>query len=539
MEKYYCFGHQNPDTDSVCSAIALSYLKRSLGINVEERVLGDINKETKFVLNYFKVKEPKYLNDVKIRIKDIKYRKNCFIKDDNSILDLYDFLSKENTTGAPIIDNNKRFLGLITAKDILKKSFNLEDETLYTSYDNLLKTLDAVAVVRNDEEIRGTIHAISFAHETFEKNRKLTNDDILIIGDRHHIIEYAIQNKAKLIIIVGGKDFKKEHIKLAKKNKVNLIKTNMTTFETSRIIMYSNYIRKILDKETSYIIHEKDYYDDFLTMSENLQIDNYPVLDINGKCLGLLRKSEISKLNKRKVILVDHNEIDQSVPGLDEAEITEIIDHHKIGKLSTNSPINFRNMIVGSTCTIVYFLYKENNIKITKQIAGLMLSGMISDTLLFKSPTTTDTDKYVAKELNKICKLDLEKYGMSMFKAGTSLEGLSINDILNVDSKLFKDGDISFRISQMLTLNYEEILNKKEEYIEEIERQKQKQGIDHYIFAITDIINNGSYLLCDSESENLVKKAFKMKLVNGNSFANGCISRKKQLVPQIIDALEK
>ena len=539
MEKYYCFGHMNPDTDSVIASITLANLKRELGINAEERVLGDINKETEFVLKYFNVPKPKYLNDVKIRIKDLNYRKKTYMFEEDSIESVYDFMIKHNTTGVPIVDESKKFIDLVTAKDILKKSMHITDAMLYTSYDNILKTIKGEEVVRVNDEIIGKINAVSFSHETFENNVKLNENEILIIGDRQHIIEYAINSKVKLIIFIGGLPIKHEYIKLAKKNKVNVIKTPLNTFDVARLILYSNYIKKLINGDTSYVVHEKDYYDDFISSTEHLQIDNFPVLDKNGNCLGLLRKSEINKPSRRKVILVDHNEVEQSAAGIEEAEITEIVDHHKIGRISTTSPINFRNMIVGSTNTIIYFLYKENNVKISKTMAGLMLAAIISDTLLFKSPTTTETDKMVAKELNKICKLNIEKFGLKMFKEGTSLEGMTIEDVLNQDLKTFTVEDKTFTISQMLTLNYAEILDQKEEYLKEIEKIKNETRSDYYLLAITDIINDGSYLMYDTESEELFKKAFKLNKIFNGVFVPKYVSRKKQLVPAIMDALEK
>ena len=539
MEKILIFGHNNPDTDSVTASITLANLKRKLGMNVEERVLGDINKETKFVLDYFNVKEPRYLNDTKLRIKDMDYRKNCYINEYSSIEDTYKFMLDKNTTGVPVVDNNKKFINLVTAKDILKKIIYSNDTTLITSYDNLLKTLNGEEVVRINNEIEGNIVAAAFAHSTFENNIILTNDDIIIVGDRHYIIDLAIKSKIKLLIIIGGNEIKKEHIKLAKKNKVNVIKTNLNTFETSRIILNSNYIKKLCDKDNPYVIHEKDSYDDFMDMSKNLLVDNYPVVDKNGICKGLLRKSELPKSNKRKVILVDHNEIEQSAVGLEEAEIIEIVDHHKIGRVSTNMPINFRNMTVGSTNTIIYQMYKENKIKISKEMAGLMISGILSDTLILKSPTTTSLDIEVVKELNKICKLKINEYGLEMFKSGTSLEGMNINDILNLDSKTFKNNDITFTVSQVFTLNVNEILNNKDEYLNMIDNIKNDSKVNTYLFVITDIINNGSYILFDKDSIDVIEKAFNLKKVYEGIFVKNIVSRKKQIVPLLIDSLEK
>lgn len=538
MQKLYVFGHINPDTDSVCAAITLANLKRMEGMNAEERVLGNINKETKYVLDYFKVKEPKYLNDTKLRIKDLNYRHNYYINENASIEDTYNYMLNKNTTGVPIVDSNKKFLNIITSKDILNKSLGLNDAELYTSYQNILNTLNGEVVVKVDDEIKGVVTAAAFAHETFENVKELTNEDILIVGDRHYIIDLAIKSKVKLIIIVGGNIPKKEHIKEAKKNKVNIIKTNMNTFETARVILNSNYIKKIIDKEAEYILYEKDYYDDFISWSKDLQIDNYPVLDKNGICKGLLRKSELSGSNKRKVVLVDHNEIEQSAIGLEEAEIVEIVDHHKIGRVSTTHPINFRNMIVGSTNTIIYSMYKEKGVKIDKTMAGLMLAGIISDTLLLKSPTTTDMDIKAVKELNKIVKLNVEKFGLEMFKSGSSLEGMTYEEVLEMDSKTFKSGDEEFTISQAFTLDIDNILKDKDNYLMEMDKLMKETGVKRFIFAVTDIIKNGSYILYDSKSEDVVKKAFNIKKVEEGVFLKDVVSRKKQIVPAVLDAID-
>lgn len=538
MEKMLVFGHINPDTDSVTASITLANLKRKMGLNVEERVLGDINKETKFVLDYFNVKEPRYLNDTKLRIKDMDYRKNCFINEYSSIMETYDYMMENNTTGVPIVDADKKFISLVTAKDILNKSIFSNDVSLITSYDNIIKTINGREVVRISDEIEGSIKAAAFAHATFESNVNLTRDDIIIVGDRHYIIELAIKSKVKLLIIVGGNTLKKDEIKLAKKNKVNVILTDLNTFETSRIILNSNYVKKLASK-TNYVLYEKDSYDDFMEKSKSLKVDNYPVVDKNLVCKGLLRKSELGKSNKRKVILVDHNEIEQSAIGLEEAEIIEIVDHHKIGRVSTKVPINFRNMAVGSTNTIIYELYKENKVKISKEMAGLMISGIISDTLLLKSPTTTIHDKNAVKALKKICKLNINKYGIEMFKAGTSLEGMSVSDILNLDSKTFKNNDITFTVSQAFTLDILEILNDKDKYLDEIDNIMNDSKVDAYVFVITDIIKNGSYLLYNKECEESIRKAFNLKKVSEGVFVKDVVSRKKQIVPVLIDSLEK
>ena len=538
MKKVYVFGHSKPDTDSVCAAITLANLKRELGINAEERVLGPINKETQFVLNKFKIKEPRYLNDVKIRIKDIKYRKNCYKDQYSSIKEVYDYMRKINTTAVNIVDEKKKLVNLITAKDILKKILYPESEYLLTSYKNILETIDGESVVKVDDEICGKISTVSFAHSTFESQFSLGEEDILIIGDRHYIIDLAIRSKVKLIIIIGGVSLKEEHIKFAKKQKVNIIRTNLKSFETARLIFYSNYIKNILNEKEPYSVRIGDYYDDFLEWSKDLKIDNFPVIDKNDVCKGLLRKSEIDKPDKRNVILVDHNEAFQSAIGLEESNIIEIVDHHRIGRISTNEPISFRNMPVGSTNTIIYYLYKECGVKISKDMAGLMMAAIISDTLLFKNPTTTDIDKYVVNELQKICKLKPEKFAKEMFEAGTSLEGLSIDTIIVRDSKLYEINNKRVTVSQVFTMDIENILKEKDSYLSSLEKAKKDSLSDYFIFVITDVIKNGSYFMYGLEDEALIKKAFKLKEINMGFYVQDCVSRKKQIVPLIIDALE-
>ncbi len=538
MEKVYVFGHMNPDTDSVCAAINLANLKRCLGVRAEERVLGPISKETKFVLDYFKVKEPRYLNDTKLRIKDIKYRNNCILNEYTSIKDVYDFMLKVNTTAVSIVNDSGHLINLITAKDILRRILYPESDYLKTSYSNILSTLCAEEIVHVDDEICGKVTTASFAHSTFESQIELGSEDILIVGDRHYIIELAIKSKVKLIVIIGGAQIKKEHIKEAKKNKVNIIRTNLKSFETARLIVYSNYIKNILNKKEPYFVNNKDYYDDFLKWSAPLKIDSFPVVDKNGKCIGLLRKSEIDKLNKRKVILVDHNEPEQSAIGLEEAEIVEIVDHHKIGRISTNQPINFRNMTVGSTNTIIYFLYQECGVKISKEIAGLMMSGIISDTLFFKSPTTTDIDRNVVKFLSKICKVNPEKYAGEMFKAGSSLAGLTKEEIVLGDVKTFDIASHKVSVSQVFTMDCDYILNSLDDYLSIIESEKLNNKVDYFIFVVTDIVKNGSYIIFDKSSSDVVKRVFGKKSVSEGFFVKDVVSRKKQILPNIIDALE-
>ena len=538
MREVLIFGHKNPDTDSVTSAIALSSLKNKIGMISKPMVLGRINKETEFALNYFKIDIPEYLDDVKLQIKDIDYYKNCNINEKSSIKKAYDYMFKNNVTGVPVVDNNNKFKGLLTSKMIGAELINGDITYINTSYYNIMEVLNGEEVLKFNEEIKGSVIAASYRSETFLNKYELKNDTIMIVGDRHSLIEKAIESKIKLLIIIGGFNIKEEHVKLAEENKVNIIRTPYDTYHTAKLISLSNYCKNLTGDMRNIKINENDFYDDFKERSNKLGYNNYPVVDDNNNCLGLIRITDINDLSRKQVILVDHNESSQSVDGLDEAEILEIIDHHKLGNITTSMPINFRNMTVGSTNTIIYSMYLENNVEIDPSIAGLMLSGIISDTLKFTSPTTTEYDKYVANKLAYIANVNIDKYSNKMFKAGTDLKGKTIEEILDRDLKVFEEENKRIAVSQVITLNSEEILEKKEEYIEKINEIKKNRQYDIFVVSITDIIKNGSYIFYDDDSKVLISDAFNIDIYEGY-FLDKCLSRKKQIIPPIVNVIKK
>lgn len=537
LRKIYIFGHKKPDTDSVTAAISLSYLKNELGIKAKPMILGDINEETKFVLNYFGYKTPAFLEDVKLQIKDLNYYRDCCISDKISIKNAYQYMNDKNITGVPIIDKNKKLIGLLTSKLLVSELINRDFTKLNTSYDNIIEVLNGEEILKFDDEITGNIIAAAFRSTTFLNTSNLESNTIMIVGDRHSLIEAAVENKIKLLIIVGNLEIKEEHINIAKENKVNIIRTSYDTYQTSKLIELSNYVKNIIPNSENIHFNENEYYDDFKEKSIKYGHNNYPVVNNKGICLGLIRITDINRMNKKQVILVDHNDANQSVEGLAEAEILEIVDHHNIGTITTNMPINFRNMTVGSTNTIIYSLYNESNIQIPKDIAGLMLSGIISDTLKFTSPTTTEYDKYVAKRLARIAEINIDEYAIKMLKAGTNLSGKSIDEIILGDVKTYDVNDKKIAIAQLLTFNPEEILDNKEEYIKKINEIKQNREFDLLVLCITDMIKDGSYILYDEQSEQLIKEAFNVSDIYEGYFLSKCLSRKKQLVPLIMNVI--
>lgn len=536
MEKIYIFGHKNPDTDSVTSSLALEYLKKQQGYNVEARILSEVNDETKFVLNNFGFNVPKYLNDTKLQIKDLEYHKNLFVNQHSSIKDIYNSMSFNNVTGVPIVDDELRFVGIVTAKTLLKDLLNVDNEKLITSYNNILKTLDGEEVLKYDNEINGNLITASFKSTTFLDNIILTNEDILIVGDRHSIIEAAVNSKIKLLIITGNGNIKDEHLNIAKENKVNIIKTSLNTYKTVKEICLSNYAKNIISNERPYTIQENEYYDDFQEKIKKLGFNNYPVIDKNGICKGLIRITDINKKKKKKVILVDHNEPEQSVIGLNETEILEVIDHHNIGSLLTNSPINFRNMAVGSTNTIIYFLYNENRISIPKDIASIMLSGILSDTLGLTSPTTTNIDRKVVEKLEQISGLEYKQFTKELFNASLNFNEKTERELINSDMKAFQYNGLSFKVSQITTMSSEDIMLRKQQLLDELELINKESNTDFSLLFIVDILKNGSYLLYTEKEVtiDILERAFN-KSIHEGVFLEGCLSRKKQVIPAIME----
>lgn len=537
MNKVYIFGHQSPDTDAVTSAISLSHLKNKLGMDTEPRVLGHINKETKYVLDKFGVKEPKYLNDVKLQLKDLDYHKGLFVDENKSIDYVYKFLTEKGVTGTPVVTDGNKYKGIITIKDIAKKLISNDFDKIDSNYSNILETVSGEEVLKFDDEIKGNVLVASYDSDTFISNVNLNSNSILIVGDRQDIIKKAIDDNVKLIVVTGPEKITEENLKLAENNKVNVIKTNIDSFHTSKLICLSNKIGTLLVEDTSKIFRENDYYTDFVEATKKLKHNNYPILNNDDVCLGLIRITEIINKNNKKVMLVDHQEKEQSVIGLDEANILEIVDHHKIGNINTTNPINFRNMTVGSTNTIVYFMYKENNVEIPKEIAGIMLSGLLSDTLCLQSPTTTEIDKKVAEDLALIAGVDYKKYALDMFKAGTSLEGLTKEEVIKSDFKSFPIGDEKMAIGQVFTLDVDRIFDELDTYIEKLEEINNKEGYKFIIIAITDILKNGSYLIFTENAKSVLESIYKLDDIKQGYYVDGLVSRKKQILPAILSEL--
>jgi len=538
MGKTYIFGHKKPDTDSVTSCIALSYLKNKLGKETEPRVLGSLNKETSFALSYFNVEEPDYLNDVKLQMKDVNFHKNFMVEEKTPIYNGYQCMIQDGLTGLPVVDKDKQFIGLITMKDLSRMFLNATSNELNTSYDNLLQVLSGEEILRFDEEITGELLVAAYRSTTFIQNVCLNKNKVLIVGDRHSIIEYAATSGIKLIIIAGGGEIKEEHLALAKENHVNVIRSSYDTYHIAKLMPLTNYIKTMVHSYNPTKFEDTDFISDVLEINDKLKHTNYPIVNHQNECLGLFKITDLSEKEPKKVILVDHNEKAQSADGIGEAEILEIIDHHNLGSITTASPINFRNMAVGSTCTIVYNLFLEQDIEIPKEIAGLLLSGIVSDTLILKSPTATKKDREAVLALSTLAGVDYESYGMELLKAGTSLEGMSAEDVIYNDFKVFNVGEKAFAIGQFFTMNFDDIKQEEENYIRALDEIAEANHYDLIALYVTDIVKNGSYILYNKKAKSLLESAYNIEVLEQGHYFDGCVSRKKHVVPVIMEVFE-
>ena len=538
-EKVYVFGHQKPDTDSVAASISAAYLMNQKYKEYEfvPRILGKISKETSFILNRFNIETPEFLNDVKLKVKNIGYRKDFYIHEDNSIKDAYDFITEHSTSGVPVVDYELKVKSVITLKDIAKLLVNLST-SLDTTMENILKAINGKIVNKVDDLIVGNIFLTSYRSTTFKEKEVLTQDDIVVTGDRHSIIEQAVNSKVKMIILTNGNYMKEEHLNLAIQNEINVIKTDLSIFEVIELLKLSNSLKAYKGNDVV-CLYENDFSERIEELEKKYNYTNLPVVDKDDKCLGLLRYNETFDINKVKVLLVDHNEKNQSVEGLDEADIIEIIDHHKMGNLSTDKPINLRCMTLGSTCTILYSMYKEQHINIPDDIKGIMLSAILSDTLCLKSPTTTKTDEKVVHELAKALDINYEEYALEMFKEGSDLSDKDPEDIVTQDFKRFTMDDHLIGVGQVFVTGMDAIKEKQPFLKDALESVKKAGDFYATTLFVTDILTSTSYLYYTDSFKEVLEKAFKIEELEQGYSLKDVVSRKKQIIPKIMEVYKK
>lgn len=536
--KTLIFGHKNPDTDSVCSAIAYSYLKNRLNEKTEPKVLGDIKNEANYVLDFFNVPQPEILNDVKSQVKDTPFYKSIPIDENNSYLKAFKMMDQNKLNTIAITDENNYLKGILSVRDIAMELIKGDFTLLNSIFNNLLIQLEANVLVaaglNNTSEIKGKISVATEYYQSIDV--PYNHEDIVITGDVFDLIERLIKWKTGLIIICSDTEIPESIIDLAESNSVSIIQTHKNTYEVSKLIQQCNSVKNIMKKHDILKLCVDDYLTDVKEEISNTNYRNYPIVDAAGKYLGLIDRKSMYATSKKNVILVDHNEENQSVYGLNEAHILEIIDHHKLGGLTSIEPIHFINYPVGSTCTIVYQQFNINNIEIPYDIAGLLISGILSDTLYFKSPTCTHFDITAVRELNKITNLDLEIHFSNMYKAACSTEGLTIEELLYTDSKEFTNVNEKFRVSQFFTSDLDYINKNLDEILEKMKKESESKNYFMYLLAVTDIIKEGSSLYYYCNDDNFISRAFGCKSVQGD-FIKDIVSRKKQIIPQILSEL--
>ncbi len=537
MPKVYVCGHKNPDTDSICSAIAYSELKKIVeGIDAVPVRLGPLNRETRFVLNYFGVPEPIFVEDVYTQVSDISFDKPLLFKENTSMFEAWNEMIKEGVGTAAVVDNSGKLLGITTIGELAKAYlYSAQELSKYKiSVDNLIKTLNGESLTRFTDYIEGKIIVAAMSLKNVLK--RIEKGCTLIVGDRRDVQRSAILSGVNVIIVTGNNDVDEEIVELAQEKRVTIIKVAPDTFDTVKLLNQSISLSCIMKKDNIISFKISDYIDDVKEVIIRKRYRNFPVLDDDGKILGFLGRRHILDHERKKVILVDHNEFSQSVEGIQQARILEIIDHHRLGIIETDQPILFRNHPVGSTCTIVNKIYEEHGITPTSQIAGILCSAIISDTLLFKSPTCTMEDIRAAKKLAEIAGIDIETFANEMFKEGTSLEGKSIEEIFYTDFKEFKVKKYRIGIGQISTLS--DISAIKKELLKYMEEVKERKEYLLVLLMVTNIIKEWSEILFVG-SKDILQRAFNITIEGNSFYLPGAVSRKKQILPPIVKALEE
>lgn len=542
----YVIGHRNPDTDSICSAISYAALKREVtGENYKAKRAGQINPETQFVLDRFGVSTPSYVSDVRAQVKDIEIRQVEGVSKEISLKKAWTILSEDSLATLPIVDEDGKCEGLITIGDVAKAYMDVYDGTILskaqTSFSNIVETLDGELVVGDITQSLHEGKVLIAAANPDLMETYIEKGDIVILGNRYESQLCAIEMSAKCIIVCDGAKVSFTIGKLAEDRGCTIIKTPYDTYTVARLINQSmpiGYFMRNVEKIVTFT--NDDFLDDIRDVMAKKRHRDFPILDKNGKLCGMISRRNLLGAKKKKIIMVDHNEKTQAVDGLDDAEVMEIIDHHRLGNIETINPIYFRNQPVGCTATIVYQLYREHGVEIEPKIAGLLCSAILSDTLVFRSPTCTAVDKAAAEELAKIAGIEVEQYGKEMFAAGSNLRDKSAEEIFYQDFKKFNAGGVSFGVGQINSMSNEELENIKEKLVPYMEKAFNLHGVQMIFFMLTDILEESTELLYQGENaKELLEEAFGMNASGGTLYLKGVVSRKKQLIPAIVGTLQK
>jgi possible inorganic diphosphatase len=545
-------GHKNPDTDSICAAISYSRLKNK--INNTDRYIpcraGNPNAETSFVLEHFKVDAPLLLDNVKTQVSDIAYRKTPGVSKNMSLKQAYQMMRDGHVVTLPAVNQNGILEGLITMSDIAKSYMNVYDSaiisTAETPFKNILETLEATLITGDANRNCQDGKVLIAAANPEMMNYYIEPHDIVILGNRAESQLSALDNGADCIIICEGANASPTIKALAEQNGMIIMVTSYDAYTAARLINQSIPISFFMTKEGILSFEEEDTVDEIKDVMAKKRHRDFPVISKDGRYLGMLSRRNLLGARGKQVIMVDHNELGQALDGMENAEILEIIDHHRLGTIQTLGPVYFRNQPLGCTSTIVYLMYQENKVEIDPQTAGLMMSAIISDTLLFRSPTCTKTDEMAGRALAEIAGVDIEKYAMEMFSAASDLKQKTDREIFYQDFKTFTAGDIHFGVSQVSSLNEEELLSLKPRLFHFAKEALGEENLDMAFVMLTNILKQDTLLLAvGHRADSLIQNAFLLEPkkesfdfsgeeVEGyTAVLENVVSRKKQLIPPL------
>ena len=550
VRKTIVIGHKNPDTDSICSAICYARLKREVtGREYEPGRAGHISEETQFVLNYFGVEAPRLVENVKTQVKDIDIRETKGVDRSISLKKAWNLMQDANVVTLPAVNPWGALEGLITVGDITKSYMNVYDSSILskakTQYSNIIETLEGALVVGNETEYFQEGKVLVAAANPDMMEYYISPHDLVILGNRYESQLCAIEMEADCIIVCEGAAVSMTIRKLAQERGCTVMTTPYDTYTAARLINQSMPISYFMRTENLITFEDTDYIDEIKDVMTSKRHRDFPILDKDGRYKGMISRRNLLGAKGKQIVLVDHNERNQAVEGIENAEILEIIDHHKLGTVETISPVFFRNQPVGCTATIIYQMYNENNIPIDKATAGLLCSAIISDTLLFRSPPCTQIDQLAALALAKQAGIQIDQYAADMFAAGSNLRGKSDEEIFYQDFKRFSAGKVSFGVAQISSLNAEELTGLKERMIPYLKQAREEHKVDMLFFMLTNILTESTELLCEGTgAELLIRGAFHLDTEDGKASSdgsvglNGVVSRKKQLIPAIMIACE-
>ncbi len=538
-------GHRNPDTDSVCSAIAYARLKRKItGKKYVAKRAGKINAETDFVLKHFGVPAPDYIRDVRTQVVDIDVERVQGVGEDISIKKAWEIMKTEMLQTLPIVNDDKKLIGLLTIQDIAKSYMDVYDSriiaTAKTPFSNIIQTLEGEMVYGNpDERIESGKCLIAAANPDLMESY-IEKGDIVILGNRYESQLCAIEMDAKCIIVCDGSTVSFTINKLAENKGCFIIKTPFDTFTVSRLINQSIPIKFFMKGENLVTFGLGEFLDDIREVMAKKKHRDFPILDWNGHYFGMISRRSLLGARKKKLILVDHNEPSQSVDGIEEAELLEIIDHHRIGSIETMGPVFFRNQPLGCTATIIYQMYNEYSVEIPKDTAGILCSAILSDTLMYRSPTCTDTDKKAAEELAEIAGIDVEQYASEMFATGSNLSSKLPEEIFYQDFKKFDVGEKTFGVGQITSMIHTELDAIKKRLVPYTKKVLQELDVSMIFFMLTDIMQESTELLyAGNGARELAEAAFHQKGEEESIILKNIVSRKKQIIPAMMIELQE